>query len=404
MNVKANYEKGNRLEIIKALHVNGCIPYRCLSLFPGEKRLAQRKALQMNEEGLLNIIKTPYGKCIYLNQTEENIKDYQAYLSDSYLLAYEEIKREIGKSKYKNYKNSRQERLQKNAEVSLFMHLSKIPTYPDEILSEWIPGRSMPNGVTIYLDRIKIKNEEEYVTQVQNEKSGEKKVIGSRLSGLMISPGGNYAVYNLTNHLIEWERAGEVKMAGYLERYLERMERKEDDYYIVEKEEGKNTDVECILLANHMELFYRVLINENRQKYKSRKRRPLINIDYAYRVMYGLPISKEGMMMINIMKEKDWKKQMKHLLLKECQNNVSDYTVECDGYHEKDGYVLMYCDCDIAKLKLFLKRGMLKREDEKFTILCFTFQVPLLQQFDLTGITVKAMELEDYAKMIEKKG
>ena len=146
-----------------------------------------------------------------------------------------------------------------------------------------------------------------------------------------------------------------------------------------------------------MSLFAKILVNENE---KIRKRRPLINIDYAYRNMYALPSDKEGMEMLKVMIRPGWKERMESLLLDGLSKEDKDYTVIHDAFDpEEDGYVLLFCDGDIAKLKLYLKRAINKHEEETFTIYCFSYQLPLLSQFDLTGINVKTMELSEYLEM-----
>lgn len=393
MNNRANYKKGSRREIIKGLYASGCVPYKSLRLMEGQLRLVQRKAKQMKEEGLIDIRKTKHGKNIYLKEhVKEN--EYQEYFSECYYEHYEEIKEHVRKA---GYSDSRMERLMKTAEINLLMHLSQIPTYPDELAKEWIRGSRLKSDSLLYLDSRRLKAGTNYSPTIRIDDE-VKKVSGSRVIGMLISPGGNYAVYHLTNHLIEWDKAGEVKMAAYLETFLRNHWNLEDEYYENTKEnKQKENPLQCILFAWSMELFAKVLINENK---KYRKKRPLINIDYAYRNMYVLPSDKNGIKMIQIMIVPGWKERMRKLLLAGFSKEDKDYTVIHDAYdYEMDGYVLLFCDCDIAKLKLFLKRAINKHENEVFSIYCFTFQLPLLAQFDLSGIQIKAMELEEYISL-----
>jgi len=402
MNNRKNYWKGNRIEILKAIYICGCLPYRCLRLLEGQVKLSQRKAKKLEGEGLVEIRKTKQGKTIFLKDQEDTVREYREYIPESYVEFYKENKERVRRS---HYSDAKMERLQKNAEVMLLMHLSHIPTYPDEVIKEWLPGTPLNQNAILYIDRIQLKKGIEYKDSVSRERDGIKRVIGSRISGLLVSPGGNYAIYSLTNHLIEWERAGEVRMAYYLDRYLKLNWNIKEDYYEESGEEEKKTGnevgIECILFATDMPLFAKVVMNENGNK---RRRKPLINIDYAYRIMYALPTTKDGMSMLQLMKEKGWKQTMEENLLRDIPRRIRDYTIECDGYDEhEDGYILLFCTADLSKLKLFLKRAVNARQGEIFTIYCFSYQLSLLSQFVLGDIRVKSMELSQYIEMVGRK-
>lgn len=392
MNNKVNYKRGNRLEIIKALYATSSMPYKCLRLYTGQLRLNQRLAKKMEREGLLAITKTENGKIIRLNNWESRIHEYREYLPACYVEHYKKQRNELAKCLHDR---GRMERLLKNSEVSLLMHLSGIGSYPDEKRMLNDEGVIINPDTVEYYSAREIKNcgmYDKYSDNVTLDNDGKKKVVGSRISGVMVSPGGIYAVYNITNHLIEWERYGELKMATHIEKVM--------------SEKGvangnEKVTANCLLLADNIEIFERVLTNENNRRRGS----TLLNIDYAYECMYAIPSDKNGIAMLQLMAKQEWQLKMESILLAECKKNDNGYSIACDGYNEEDGYVLLFCTGNLAKLKMFLKRATNPRTYEKFCIYCFSFQTPLMKKLGLVGypsITVKELELEEYLK-IEKE-
>ncbi len=379
MNNKKNYRKGKRIEIIKALYACGCLPYKSLRLYPWKTRITQEAVLAMEREGLLEIKKTETGKQINLKNWNDESAEYMDYLPYAYLGHYEEIKEEVWKA---SSDFIRGERLHKNAEIILMMHQSGIGSYPDEKKDIRERGVRISSADKMYFTAREIKNVKPYRVETGTDKDGVKKIIGSRLNGMLATPGGNYGIYNLGNRLIEWERYGESKMAQHLQRVLEE---KREDY---EKE-----DVECVLLANDEMLFIRVIENENERRY--RKGKILLNIDYAYEKMYGLPINRDGEKMLAIMSSKNWKERMKERLLPQGADIKTSYSVACDGFIN-NVFILLFCIPDIAKLKLFYKRAKLEMDKEKFEIYCFTYQIPMLASLAGEYVTLRSIELEEY--------
>lgn len=393
MNNKANYKKGNRMEILKALYANSCIPYRSLRLLQGEVKLTQRMVKKMEKEGLLAVCRSEHGngKIIKLKDDwQKTMKEYQEYLPNEYVDRYKKVREEASKSKESR---GREERLLKNAEASLLMHRSGVGTYPDnrEGIDKYMT--MLGQGRSQYYSSVEIKNQESYRDKVELDKDGRKKVTSSRINGLLVSPGGNYAVYNITNHLIEWEKFGELKIVHHIEKVLA--------VNVNSKQQPNNTSttrlIDCLLVANDMEMFERVLTNENNK----RRSTTLLNIDYAYENMYAIPTDKNGIEMLKLMQKENWKMKMEYLLLSNCEKDAENFSIVHDGYNEEDGYILLFCTSNLSKLKMFLKRATNARDSEKFCIYCFTYQLPLFQKLrlELGSISIKAMELTDYIEM-----
>lgn len=388
MNNKKNYKKGKRIEIIKAVYACGCLPYRCLRLYPWKIKITQAAVLAMAKEGLLEIKKTKAGKQINLKNWNDASLEYMDYLPSSFLINFEkEMKEEVRKS---FYDFSRGERLHKNAEIILMMHESGIKSYPNEKKDIREKNVWINNADKMYFTSMEIKAVKPYKVETGMDKDGVKKIIGSRLNGMLATPGGDYGVYNVGNRLIEWERYGESKMAQHLQRVLSE---KRKNY--------EKKDVECLLLASDEKLFIRVIENENDKQYK--KKKILLNIDYAYESMYGLPIDHNGEKMLAIISSAGWKERMKERMMPEGAESRAAYSVACDGCIN-DIYILLFCIPDIAKLKMFYKRAKLENDKKKFEIYCFTYQIPMLAALVGDCVTLRSIELEEYYKLEYAEG
>ena len=64
---------------------------------------------------------------------------------------------------------------------------------------------------------------------------------------------------------------------------------------------------------------------------------------------------------------------------------------------------MLFCNGNIARLKLFLQRAVNAREDEKFCVYCFDFQLPLLAALEIGDTAVKSMSIYEYKRMIGER-
>lgn len=389
MNDKPNYKKGNRIELIRTLYANVALPYRSLRMYVGTTQVTQRLARKMEQEGLIEIVrKSAAGKYIVVKDYKRNYETiYSPYLDRQYLNAcqlqmdeYSRCKEKANEKRTEKEKNKgRMERLLNMTETMQMMHLSNVSSYPDETVELKEGIKSGGTGQSVFYPSMEIKKAGHYKDEVM-QRDGEKRVQTSRIYGMMISVGGVYAVYNISDKLIEWKQYGEIKMKNHIKQLT--------------RECTRGKDIGCILLATDMKVYARVITNEYQKGHKGAK--ILLNIDYAYEKMYGLPTTKDGIEMLRIMQEENWEEEMEQNLLGGCSRDIRSYSVVCDARSEEDGYILLFCNGNIARLKLFLNRAVNAREDEQFSIYCFDYQLPLLAALEIGNTKVKAMSIYDY--------
>lgn len=390
MNDKRNYKKGNRIEILKALYSGGTLPYRALRLLNGTERLNQRLIRVMEKEGFVEICKDKRnGKKIFLPSCwrEHYLREYGDYLSEYYEFHYMELETEMVKAKSEREK-TRAERYLRCGELCLLMHKAGIGSYPEEKKLLALNNTVLETSDAMYFNGMEVKKAASYVAEVFY-KDGIKQIVNTRLHGLVISPGGDYAVYNIGRRLLEWEQYGETKMSKAINDILYR------EIKGKRKRQGPIREIACILFGEDDGIFSKVITNDTPRK----KSLTIMNIEYGYNEIYGLPSNKNGIKMMQIMKEEKWKQKMKYLLLKDIDTREeSRYGIVCDGVKNKNIYILLFCIPNLQRLKMFLKRAYRENNKEMFEIYCFSYQIPLLVKLASNVVTICSIELDDYIK------
>lgn len=397
MNNKKNYKKGERLEITKAVYAGGCVSYRSLKLISERENQNEitRIVRRMRDEGKIEIVKSKgVGKHIIVKEWEKNYeKEMRPYMDERYKESCQRGMEEYGRSRRGMEDEEKRQRVVRQLNMSetvIMMHRSGVGAYPDETeeIGEYL--REGKRERAVFYQSSELKKMGYYF---KAEKDQDVKYQTSRIYGMLISAGGLYAVYNMADKLIEWTRYGEVKMQHHLKTLTRGMQREEEE-------------LGCMVLASDIRLFARVITNEYKSRERKRGAQILLNIDYAYEEMYGIPTTREGIEVIRLMSEENWKEDMERILLAGCTKKVRSYSIICDGVSREDGYVLLFCNGNITRLKGFLQRAVNASEDEKFCIYCFSFQTPLLASLETGNIRCKEVSLWEYIKRKEelKKG
>lgn len=376
MNKGTNYRKGKKNEILKLLHMCGALPYKGVHYLDGSPRLTMRRIREMEQAGIVEVY--PRGKTkkagvsrevietpihFYLKNYREKNKEYSEYLPVGYKEHYVYIA-----SKYTTFcktDKERRDRILKNADVYMMMYGAGIRTLNEdkECLAKTNCLINLDEGY--YYTSREIKESLGYELGKSNNE-----VKHTRIMGCYMSPGGIYGVYNIGERLIEWSRYGELKMKGYLERVIR---------VKIKTQEPFETIDGAILAVKDMLFCEKIINNEYAEDKRAREGRIYLNIDYAYKQLYGVPSNVIGQKILKIMGVQNWKAKMHRMIIKEDERkeNGKHYSINCDGY--KDGvYVLMFCDGDLVKLKQYIKRAELEEDKTKFKIYCFDYQVPLI--------------------------
>lgn len=392
MNNKINFKKGYKRKIMILIHQCGLLPYDDIRLLMGESaRMYQKNIRELAEKGYIRIEKRGTEKIIRLQDKEIHRAEYDTYLPAEIISYYDN---HYDTSFYLDNLRSKNESLAKkpirNASTCLLMQCAGVKIgYDSNLLTENL----LTDETCIYMDSITVKHLDGYTASKLKEIDKDKsinKYKSSRLTGLLVSPGGVYCVYNIGGSMISWLRNGEQKMNIYVERLIRK--RTDDSCCITYQREA-------IIIARSEDLFKRICLLDYSQSNNRYSGTPLINIDYAYKKMYAVPESECGIYMFKIMTCRNWKNIiLQSIISKQDIENASGIDIRCDGYDkDKDMAILVFCIPDMVKLKTFIIRARLENNKKRFKIFCFTHQLALVTALaGRNSVQISHMDIKKY--------
>ena len=202
--------------------------------------------------------------------------------------------------------------------------------------------------------------------------SEQNKTAFTRTVGALFYPGGCYAVYNSRDAAMKWNGMGEFKALHSLTE-------------IARMNAGLQTVDSALLLGRSWKTALDTLQSAGQSS------RPELRFDGIYRHIYFLPLNESGMRRLKLLILPNWREQLLNLLF-EAETRSYDR-----GFMEYDACVDGACiyshlDGDLARLIRF--REAMKFQSAPVEVLCFPDQVPLLQSYLGSGISLKIMEME----------
>ena len=394
-NVGTNYKKGRKHDLLKILQLTGSIPYSSLRLFPRySTRMMQRAVKELEVEGVVGVGKNGGKRQVYLTNFQDKNPEYKEAFPALYKDMYSVITSK-DRSRALYGKKADAQRVLRNTETYVLMQGAGVNVAPDEKVM-LLSTNVIDKTVVCYYTSREVKNYGNFEVKVDEKeklKDGTKKINSSRLTGLLVSPGGRYGIYNVGSSLIEWQRYGEIKMAEHLGKLL-------GDKYA--GAEDKSRINQAIVLADTDNTLIQIVTETK----KSKRGVPLLNIDYAYNCMYGICVSTEGQKMLKIMTRPEWKIEMMDSFIEKPYQNLNNTTsVPCNGYNEDTGeYTMLFCIPDMVKLKGFVARSIIdSNENKKFKIYCFTHQLAFISKIAGASCEIFSVNLEEYIMGLENQ-
>ena len=383
---KKNYREGYRGKIIEMILENGFIPTAALRLFdPPTSTMYQRSARRMKEEGCLQELKTISGNK-YLRLTDEGARLIKETLPEDDKELYHDPKvkaalrylgmTDVDKERKIAYK-MQQDKFYNDVAAKLFSQIAGIETESVPELNE----REIDSDSAAYYDSAKVKR----LGSFRADLSESKKLMNSRINGLVISPGGVYSVYNTGKTVPEWKKDGETKMASSIQALIGRSMREYS---------ATSYDKEAVIISKKDSNFVRIMQGEGR---KGKFRRTLMNIDTAYERMYAIPYTHDGVKLFKIMQQDGWQGNVKTQILSAEEIEESNYvSVACDGYDRREGiYKLVFCIPNMSKLKAFSKRAGIEENRDKYHVYCYKSQLPIVAPMIGDNAKVFAIDIDD---------
>lgn len=202
--------------------------------------------------------------------------------------------------------------------------------------------------------------------------SEQNKTAFTRMVGTLFYPGGCYAVYNSRDAAMKWNGMGEFKALHSLTE-------------IARMNAGLQTVDSALLLGRSWKTALDTLQSAGQSS------RPELRFDGIYRHIYFLPLNESGMRRLKLLILPNWREQLLNLLFeaetRSYDRGFMEYDACVDG-----ACVYSHLDGDLARLIRF--REAMELQSVPVEVLCFPDQVPLLQNYLGSGISLKIMEME----------
>ena len=198
------------------------------------------------------------------------------------------------------------------------------------------------------------------------------KIAFSRITGMLFSPGGCYAVYNSRDTRMEWNGRGEGKVKLHLSS-LARM----------------NAGIDEVEAAMMLATDYGVA--KQTLAFLGKVNRTEMRFDRIYAHLHFIPMDSFGVRLIKLLSIPDWNETLLELLFDEDELAGSGATFCYDAVRE-GAYVISFLDSDIFKLNAFWET--VRYHKYKASVICFPEQVPFLRSLLRDKVSIQTVTMD----------
>ena len=373
-----------RNELINALCENGALPYDFLTMFPYRLDYMEKLAHRMNNEGIVNIAYNSDNprlrkKIITFSNFSRILPIIKGGLTDYQIEKYQDNQNISKDIRYGE--KSKQLRLYRNIETSMFFHYSKIPTYSTE--RKELDSMKDLDALAFYPSR-DIKLAASYQDDTYS-KDGIKKIVGSRMTGMYVSPGGLYSVFDSGKGKTKYDKTGEIKMKMAVNYAMN-----------LSLESQMKNDAGIILHRTNK--IYELLFQETDEKNEW----SLNSLMTIYPDLYLVEVNDNGRKLLQIMGEPSWRIRILDELI---SPDMQTPNMKYDGYDIENKECLLFGGIvDISSLQNFIYSARTAKDigkDEKYTLICFEFQEELFKSIANDVCDVQVCMVDEMIKACE---
>ena len=208
------------------------------------------------------------------------------------------------------------------------------------------------------------------------------KIAFSRITGMLFSPGGCYAVYNSRDTRMNWNGRGEGKVRLHLSS-LARMNAGVDE---VNSAMMLGTDYQVAKLT------LAFLGNINRVE---------MRFDNIYAHLHFIPMDPFGIRLIKLLSIPDWNEILLDLLFDEDELAGIGATF-CYDALRNGTYMLSFLDSDIFRLNAFWET--VRYHKYKASVICFPEQVPFLRSLMRDKVSLQTVTMDMVETAMNSEG
>ena len=208
------------------------------------------------------------------------------------------------------------------------------------------------------------------------------KVAFSRITGMLFSSGGCYAVYNSRDYRMEWNGRGEGKVKLHLSS-------------VARMNAGDNEVTSAIMLASGYEIAQPTLA------FLGKVNRVENRFDRIYAHLHFIPMDSFGAKLSKLLMLPDWKQTMLELLFDDEEISGTGATFCYDAIRDET-YMFSFLDSDIFRLNAFW--DTVRYHKFKASVICFPEQVPFLRSLLRDKVSLQTVTMEMVESAINFEG
>jgi len=238
---------------------------------------------------------------------------------------------------------------------------------------ETCPSKLPPIQLNVFMDtppNVPLFYPSQELKHIEND--SVNKLAFSRITGMLLSPGGCYPIYNSRDTRMEWNGRGEGKVKAYLS--------------VVAKKNAGQTDMESAMILGsdygiaQLTLAFLGKVNRTEDRF-----------DQIYSHLHFIPMNDFGTHLVKILSLPDWKETLLDLLFDEDEQSGMEATFCYDAIRD-EAYVLSFLDSDIFRLNAFW--DTVRRYKYKASVICFPEQVPFLQNLLRGKVSLQTVTMD----------
>jgi len=208
------------------------------------------------------------------------------------------------------------------------------------------------------------------------------KIAFSRITGMLFSSGGCYAIYNSRNAMMNWNGRGEGKVKLHLSS-------------VARMNAGVDEVKSAMMLGSDYKIAKQTLA------FLGKVNRVEMRFDNIYSHLHFIPMDAFGVRLIKLLSIPDWNEILLDLLFEEDELAGSGATFCYDAYRD-DAYMLSFLDSDIFRLNAFWET--VRYHKYKASVICFPEQVPFLRSFLRDKVSLQTVTMDMVEEAINYEG
>lgn len=267
-------------------------------------------------------------------------------------------------------------RLHRMAEVLVTMYRAEIYSLPWEKPAIFQPA---PNTTDI---PITIPS---YYSSREIKEMGDQAVMirGSRATGVLLTDGGIFAVYNTGPYQMKWEYKAEQRLKVLLQTEV-----------CQQRLPGQFMDAElgAIVFGAKMKQMEGLMGPGNTEV------RNHFVLDGSYRQFHYLTTDHYGEVILQLLCDPGLKKSLDEILSEDLSASRPGWPVENDAIDERGAPVLFGYTCDMPRIWRF--NTALALHEKTGTIFCFDFQEETLRRICGPRVTLQSIDFEAYERSV----